>query len=159
MINLIVYKVLADGLLIPIVALGAVALIKLPAKDKVSTYSKIVFFGLLSFFLARVVGYFFQPSSMRPFEALGVLPLASSLNNPGFPSDHVLFASAITISLWLATRKKWLTAILAVLVLLMGWGRVLSLVHAPIDILGGIVIALLGFSGYFYLDYRVVRRK
>lgn len=154
----ILQRILADGLLVPIVGLGVIALLRLPTHDKIPAYSRIVFFGLLSFFLARVVGYFFQPSDMRPFEVLGVLPLASTLNNPGFPSDHVLFASAITLSVWLTTKNKSLTLLLSVLVLLMGWGRVLALVHTPLDILGGVIIALLGFSGYFYWEHqRVVK--
>jgi len=70
------------------------------------------------------------------------------LNNPGFPSDHILFATALTCAVWFETKQKWITWTLAILVAAVGVGRVLALVHTPIDVAGGVIVALIGSLWY-----------
>ena len=104
--------------------------------------------GLTSYVLAKFAGAIFQPEGMRPFELMGVDPRASYLDNPGFPSDHVLFVTALSLAVWFETRNIRLTCIVGILSLLVAVGRVLALVHSPIDVLGAIVFALIGALWY-----------
>ena len=98
--------------------------------------------------MAKLIGSIYQPVGERPFEILGTVAGASYLNNPGFPSDHILFCAAITCAVWFETKQKILTIILVGLTISVGIGRVLALVHTPIDIIGGIIIALIGALWY-----------
>ena len=142
-------RLIADGLVIPIVLLAAYALIfKVPKGQRFAAYSRILMAGLTAYLLAKLVGYVYQPSTLRPFEILGVDPGASYLNNPGFPSDHMLFVTAIVLAVWFETRMKTLSIILASMALLVGLGRILALVHTPLDVIGGIVIAAIGALWY-----------
>lgn len=144
-----VIPLIADGLMIPLVLIALYALLaKVPAKYRYDRYTRVFMAGISSYILAKYIGYFWQPSTTRPFEELGVEPGASFLNNPGFPSDHALFAGFLTLAVWYASRSVKLTVLMVVLTLLVGIGRVLALVHSPLDILGGLVIAGAGAIWY-----------
>lgn len=147
-----IIKLLADWMLLPI---GLIALFMLLFRvshvRRYDIYTRIVMAGLTSYLLAKIAAQIWQPSGLRPFEILGTQAGASYLNNPGFPSDHALFAAFLTLAVWYATRNKWVTLLLAVLTLGLCVGRVLALVHTPLDIIGGLTIALLG--GVWYIAY------
>jgi membrane-associated phospholipid phosphatase len=144
-------KLIADGAIIPIVLLAGYALLFLiPRGHRFEAYARIAMAGLTAYLFAKLLASVYQPSGERPFEILGVAPGASYLNNPGFPSDHTLFATFLTLAVWFETRRKDITIILAVLTLLMCIGRVLALVHTPLDVTGGVVVACLG--GLWYLQ-------
>lgn len=145
----ILIMLLADATLIPIVLLGAWALVfKIPKGQRYQAYTRIVMAGLTAYLIAKLLGSIYQPSAGRPFELLGVGAGASSLNNPGFPSDHALFASAVVLAVWFETRQKTIVIIMTILIALMGIGRILALVHTPLDIIGGVVIACVGVLWY-----------
>jgi len=147
----IIVKILADGAVFPVVLIGAWALLfKVENGKRYQAYCRILLAGLTAYLFAKLIGSVFQPELERPFEILGVSAGASFLNNPGFPSDHILFCTAITLAVWFETRQKVITAVLVGLTLLVSVGRVLALVHSPLDVSGGIVIALLG--GLWYLQ-------
>jgi len=139
---------MADGAVIPVVLIGAVALLFKVRGSRYEAYARILMAGLTAYLLAKLAGSIFQPELERPFEQLGLSAGASYLNNPGFPSDHMLFCTAITLAVWFETRSKWLTALLGTLTLLVGVGRILALVHTPLDVAGGIVIAAIGALWY-----------
>ncbi|HUC96039.1 MAG TPA: phosphatase PAP2 family protein [Candidatus Saccharimonadales bacterium] len=142
-------RILADGSLIPIVLLGAYALIfKVPKGQRLQSYTRILMAGLTAYLLAKMISVVYQPSGERPFEVLGTVAGASFLNNPGFPSDHALFVAAITCAVWFETRQKVITIILIGLTIAVCVGRILALVHTPADVIGGIVIALIGALWY-----------
>ena len=144
-----IIPLIADGLIIPIVLIGIYALIRyVPNKQRYQTYACVLMAGLTSLLIAKLAATLYQPSAVRPFMELGVSPQAAYMNNPGFPSDHVLFAMAITLAVLFAAKQRKLAAILFVLTLLMGIGRVLALVHTPTDVVGGIAIALIGALWY-----------
>ena len=113
--------------------------------------------GISSYMLAKFTGALWQPEVRRPFEELGVSAGAAYLNNPGFPSDHTLFAGFLTLAVWYATKNVRLTILMAVLALLVAVGRVVALVHTPLDVVGGFVFALLGAS--WYLLYTAQAKK
>ncbi len=145
----LIIRVIADGLVIPIALIAVVVLVvKIPKGRRIKSYSRILMAGLTAFLLAKLIGTVYQPAELRPFETLGLAPGAAYLDNPGFPSDHMLFVTAIVCAVWFETRMKKTTILLVALVLLVGVGRVLALVHTPLDIIGGVAIALLGALWY-----------
>ena len=146
----ILVKILADGMVIPVVLIGAWALLfKIPEGNRYKAYCRILMAGLTAYLLAKLIGSIYQPELQRPFELLGVEARASFLNNPGFPSDHVLFCATITLAVWFETRRRTIAIVLVILTILVAIGRVAALVHAPLDILGGLVIATMGAVWYF----------
>ena len=146
-------RILADGAVIPIVIIGSYMLVfKIPKGQRLQAYKRILLSGLTAYLFAKLISSIYQPSSERPFEELGAAAGATFLNNPGFPSDHALFVTAITLAVWFETKRKYISILLAVLVVLVCVGRVLALVHTPIDVIGGIVIASIGSLWYLNKD-------
>jgi membrane-associated phospholipid phosphatase len=143
-------KLIADGAVVPVVLLGAWALLaKLPkGAPRLEVYARILMAGLTAYLVAKLIGSIFQPETMRPFEKLGVDAGASFLNNPGFPSDHVLFCMAISLAVWFETTQRKIAVALFGLTALVGIGRIMALVHTPLDVLGGAVIACVGIVWY-----------
>lgn len=148
-------KIMADWLVVPVVLLGVYTLLRYTSSSqRYQTYAKVLMAGLTAYVVAKIVGLLFQPDGSRPFEALGVDPGASFLNNPGFPSDHVLFTTAITLAVWFGAKQKWPAIICLTLTLLVALGRVLALVHTPLDVIGGVLIACAGIPWYFVATSR-----
>lgn len=140
---------LADGLVFKIVAISSFFLIvKVPNNRKYLTYGRILVAGLTSYLVAKIMSIVYQPSSMRPFELMNVNPGASYMDNPGFPSDHSLFVWAIVFAVIYAVRNKILSLSLIILAFLVCVGRVMALVHTPLDVIGGIVAAMIGVMWY-----------
>ena len=83
---------------------------------------------------------------------------ASYLNNPGFPSDHALFTAFLTFAVWYGTRWRAGTLAMAVLTVLVCVGRVLALVHTPLDVVGGIVVAAVGALWYINAQEPIARK-
>lgn len=144
-----VIRIIADGTVVPIVLIGAYALLfKVQKNKRFEVYCRVLLAGLTAYLIAKLVGSIYQPAGERPFELIGTAAKASYLNNPGFPSDHALFVWAITFAVWFETRARKLAVVLIVLSLLVCIGRVLALVHTPLDVIGGFVIALVGAGWY-----------
>jgi membrane-associated phospholipid phosphatase len=142
-------RLIADGTLLPIILIGIYALIKLvPTNARYEAYCRVLMAGLTSLLVAKFMATLYQPTGERPFEILGVAPGAAYLNNPGFPSDHALFAASIMYAVWFETRHKVLGWVLLALVILVCVGRVLALVHTPLDVLGGLIAASVGAGWY-----------
>ncbi|HEY5695746.1 MAG TPA: phosphatase PAP2 family protein [Candidatus Saccharimonadales bacterium] len=145
----VIIKLFADGAIIPIVLIAGYALLFLiPKGHRFEAYARILMAGLTAYLLAKLLASVYQPVGERPFQVLGVKPDALYLNNPGFPSDHALFTTFLTLAVWFETRRKTLTIILAILTVSVCMGRVLALVHTPLDIIGGVVIASVGALWY-----------
>jgi membrane-associated phospholipid phosphatase len=144
-----IIRLLADGLIVTIVLLSGYALLFLIPKDeKIEAYKRIFMAGLTSYLFAKLLGSMYQPSAERPFELLGMAAGASYLPNPGFPSDHALFTAFLTIAVWFETRRKTLSLILVILTVLVCLGRVLALVHTPLDVTAGLLVAAIGALWY-----------
>lgn len=142
-------RFMADGLVILIALIGVGALLLLVnGPDRYDKYTRVFMAGITSYVLAKFIGSLWQPEQLRPFEKLGIDPGAAYLNNPGFPSDHALLAFFLVFAVWYAVQSRKLTFVLAVLAALMCLGRVLALVHTPLDIAGSLAIALLGSVWY-----------
>jgi membrane-associated phospholipid phosphatase len=148
----------ADGAVLLVILIGLYALLfKIPKEGRFQAYVRILMAGLTSYLIAKFVASIYQPQFERPFEILGVEPGALYLNNPGFPSDHALFVTAITAAVWFETKMKKTTLVLAGLVVLICIARVLALVHTPLDVIGGVVIGLVG--AVWYLNKKPVGEK
>lgn len=145
-------QLLADGLVIPIAILGAAALYAYVPKPKVEAYKYALMAGLTSLLAAKLMSLLYQPGAGRPFEQLGQKAGALYMNNPGFPSDHALFVTVIVLAVFALTGKRNITIVLAVAALLVMIGRVIALVHTPLDVAGGIAAGLIG--GLWYLKRR-----
>ncbi len=151
----LIVRIIADGAVIPVILIGAYMLVfKIPRGHRFEAYCRILMAGLTAYLIAKFAAVIYQPSSERPFELMGVDAGALFLNNPGFPSDHALFVTAITCAVWFETRHKLVTAVLAGLVVVICVGRVLALVHTPTDVIFGVIIALIG--SLWYLDGRKI---
>jgi len=151
---------LADTLVVPIALIaGYVFLVLVPNNRKFDVYSRIIMAGLTAYLAAKLLALVYQPGVERPFEMLGAEPGASYLNNPGFPSDHALFTAFLTFAVWFGAGSKKIAVVLAVLTLLVCTGRVLALVHTPLDVVGGIAVAAIGAVWYSIPHAAIVSRK
>ncbi|OYX36937.1 hypothetical protein B7Z00_04160 [Candidatus Saccharibacteria bacterium 32-50-10] len=145
-------RLIADGMMLPIVLLAAYALLmRVPGAHRYDIYTRVLMSGITSYMLAKFVSAVWQPQELRPFEQLGVQAGAAYLDNPGFPSDHTLFAGFLTLAVWFATRNSKYAVILAVMTVLVAIGRVLAQVHTPLDVMAGLGFAVLGAA--WYLPY------
>lgn len=154
----IIIRLTADGLVALIAIIGFVTILRgVPRGQRLEKYSLILMAGLTTYLLAKLVGQVWQPSSERPFEILGVNPGALYLDNPGFPSDHAIFVTTIALAVWFTTRSKLMSLILAIGVVLVCVGRVVALVHTPIDVIFGVLIALVGALWYI-TEYTPTKR-
>ena len=153
-------RLLADGAVIPVALLAGYALLfRVPKGGRFQAYSRVLMAGLTAYLIAKLIGSIYQPAYERPFELLGVQAGASYLNNPGFPSDHALFTTFLTFAVWFETRWRAGVVVMAVLTLLVCIGRVLALVHTPLDVIGGVVIAALGALWYINAKKPATARK
>ena len=153
-------RFLADGAIIPVVLVAGYALLfRIPKGRRFQAYSRILMAGLTSYLIAKLLGSIYQPSLERPFELLGVSPGASYLNNPGFPSDHALFTAFLTLAVWFETRWRTGVIIAATFTVLVCAGRVLALVHTPLDVVGGIIVAAIGALWYLQGFTKTTTRK
>jgi membrane-associated phospholipid phosphatase len=137
-----IIRIMADGLVVPILLIAAWVGLRLPRTVWWDRLSKGILTGLVALWLAKIMSLFYQEGE-RPFMLLGVHPKAAYPNNPGFPSDHVLFVFCITFVIWASTKNKPWSITLLVLSILVAVGRVVALVHTPLDVAGGIVAALI----------------
>ena len=143
-------KFLADYLLVGLLILGGLALLfGTTARTKRSSYPYLLMAGLTSLLVGKLMSLVYQPATVRPFLELGLEPGAAYIDNPGFPSDHVLLATVVALSAVFFVKKRWLTVLMVALVLAIGVGRLLALVHTPLDVIGGLVAGLSG--GVWYL--------
>ena len=142
-------RFLADFTLVPIVLSGAIALLlAIPKGRRFEAYARILLAGLTALLIAKLTAALWQPSELRPFLEKGLPAGAAYLDNPGFPSDHALFAAAITLAVYFETPLRRLATALVIATLGMCVGRVLALVHTPLDILGGLFFASVGALWY-----------
>lgn len=141
-------KAVADGTLLLILTVSAPIII-LAIRKKLWQYAPVlVMAGLTSLVVGKVLSLLYQPAVARPFLELGVEPGAAYIDNPGFPSDHALLATVAVAAVYALTKNRRLTAMLAVLVLVMCAGRVMAFVHTPLDVIGGMLAGLSGAVWY-----------
>ena len=153
----VLLKIIADYLVIPIVLVGGVMLLLVPARDRYILWVKAVLSGLTALLFAKIIAQFYQ--GVRPFEQLGVEPGAAFLPNPGFPSDHSLLVFAVVAVVWATTKNKWVSGALLVGAVLVAVGRVLALVHTPLDVIGGALCAIIAAICIYGRQFFTTKRQ
>lgn len=141
-------RLLADGTLLAVLAIAAPLVIWSLRKRWWRDAPIVIMAGLTSLLVGKVMSLLYQPAIARPFLELGVTPGAAYVDNPGFPSDHALLATASVAAVYALTRRRWLSGILALLVVIMCVGRVMALVHTPLDVIAGSIAGLAGAVWY-----------
>lgn len=141
-------KAVADGTLLLILAVSAPILLRAMRRHWWETLPVVVMAGLTSLLAGKVLSLIYQPAVARPFLALGVEPGAAYIDNPGFPSDHALLATVVIIAVYALTKNRRLGILLTFLLVAMCVGRVMALVHTPLDVIGGIVAGSVGAIWY-----------
>lgn len=100
----------------------------------------LVFFSSFLAFLLNLIISLFR-FRLRPFITHSeTYQLINQVSDKSFPSDHTAAAFALGFSLFLI-NKKWGTVFL-ILAFLIGFARIFCGLHYPLDVLGGILIAL-----------------
>lgn len=150
-------QLIADGLIIPIALAGGLALWFWTPKPKLQYYTYGLMAGLTSLLVAKLMSVIYHPAIERPFQLLGEQAGALYIDNPGFPSDHALFVTVIVLAVYALTGRKKFALVLAILALLVCIGRVIALVHTPLDVIGGVLAGLVG--GLWYLAMPVPTSK
>ena len=139
-------QLFADGGLVVVVAASFVMAVLWLVREKplVSVVLPYVVMAWLTSLLAGKLMGFWQPEAVRPFVEQGVAAGAAYIDNPGFPSDHVLLAVVVVGVVYALTPYKKTALVLVGLILLMALARVAALVHTPLDIIGGALAGLIG---------------
>lgn len=150
-------QLIADGLIVPIVIAGALAIWLWTPKPRLEAYKYALMAGLTSLLVAKLMSVIYHPATERPFQMLGEKAGALYIDNPGFPSDHALFVTVIVLAVYALTGHKKFALVLAVLALLVCIGRVVALVHTPLDVIGGVFAGLVG--GLWYLTMQNSKSK
>ncbi|AKM78593.1 MAG: PAP2 (Type 2 phosphatidic acid phosphatase) family protein [Candidatus Wolfebacteria bacterium GW2011_GWE1_48_7] len=102
--------------------------------------------------VAEVIYFFYQ--RLRPFVALNIEPVFNHAATPSFPSAHMAFYATLIIPMWYLDRKWGI--LYAASISGMAVARIYGAVHWPLDIIGGIVIALGATYGVRYMLFREV---
>lgn len=115
-------------------------------------------FIILAFLLAFLVAQLFHlipVEQYRPYQIMMTLPLIIPSADTPFPSDHVMIAFSLVLAVIFMTRYKKIGLIGGLFMFIgVAMGRILALVHSPLDIFGGILCALIGAGVWYYLYYR-----
>lgn len=106
--------------------------------------SLILSFGIVT----EVMRYFFH--SPRPFLELGFIPLIKDPGTNSMPSGHMMFLMPFGLALYQLNKKKGILFI--ILVAIVGFFRIVSGVHWPLDILAGLILSV----PCFYLVKRLL---
>lgn len=146
----VMIKIIADYAVMPVVIIGAWVMFSLPRSVMYQRLARGFMAGLTALFIAKVASLLYQGE--RPFVEMGVDAKASYLNNPGFPSDHVLLVFVITLIVWASTKNVKISIIMLILSCLVAVGRILALVHTPVDVLGGVVCAAVAALAWYGRD-------
>lgn len=149
-------RILADGLLLAILAGGSIAGLVAWRQNKRLSKSApyAIMAALTSLLTAKLVSLMYQPSLMRPYLEKGVAAGAAYIDNPGFPSDHALLATVVVVMVYRLTPYRRFAVLLGVLAVVMSAARVAALVHTPFDVAAGVAFGLAGIFWYARMSLR-----
>jgi len=113
-----------------------------PKQEKIRLAIFGILAGVVTLALVKISAWvYYDP---RPFVSQHVPPLYPHAADNGFPSDHTVLAALAALVVYSSSKRAGLA--LLGLALLIGVARVLGHIHSPIDIIGSIAFALIGFG-------------
>jgi len=83
-----------------------------------------------------------RPFRSHYFDVYQLTKFLASVNDKSFPSDHTVIAFSLAFSTFLFINKK-LGVIFLLAAILIGLGRVMAGIHYPLDVIAGILVAIL----------------
>lgn len=122
-----------------ILGVAIVFLVRLEKSRRMSAIALFLISSGVAFIADKVLNRLIE--SPRPFMVNDIAPLFPHSVDNGFPSEHVLLAIVVAGVIFAYNRK--LGILLAILGLVVGSARVIANVHHPIDVVGGVAIALI----------------
>ncbi len=137
----LIIRIMADWVIVAIAVTAVVMLLALPEKQVIKAFAKALLALTIAYVAAKLLSGLY--TGERPFVQLGVLPGAWAPDNAGFPSTHTLVAFTLTCIVWAVTHNKAVTLTLLTLSCIVAVGRVMALVHTPLDVMAGACIAFL----------------
>ena len=150
----------AKYLIALIVVIALIYFFFLPRNKK----KEIIVFSFITlpliYVIAKIGGLIYYDP--RPFISGHFIPLISHSPDNGFPSDHALLASAISMVVIFYNKKVGMA--LWLLTLLISFSRVYVGVHHAIDVIGSMVISLVAAPLVYYyilvtvLDFPFLKR-
>src|ERR1051325_8810603 len=129
----LIIRVMADWVIAAIIITAVVMLVTLPQKKMLKAIGLALLTLAIAYVTAKMLSNLY--TGHRPFQLLGVAPGAWAPDNPGFPSTHTLFAFALTFIVWATTHNRVASATLFALSCIVALGRVMALVHTPLDVI------------------------
>jgi len=141
----------AKYLIILSVLIAAWFFYKFPHKRKLAIFG---FCSLaLTFILAKIGAHFYNDP--RPFVTEGFTPLIPHAPDNGFPSDHMLLASALPAIIIYYSRKY--AIVLWIIAIIIGLSRIYVGVHHRIDVVGSVIFAVVatGIAHYVLWKYKI----
>lgn len=146
-------SIAADGSLVILLIIAAITIgHQLYQKRSLRPLHYVAMSGLTSLMIAKCVSVIYQPGSERPFVEAGKVAGAAFVNNPGFPSDHAVLGAVLVAAVYGITRQKKVSLAMLMILLVMDVGRVVALVHTPLDVIAGTIFGLLGAIWYTKKD-------
>jgi undecaprenyl-diphosphatase len=116
--------------------------VKISKQEKV----RLIVFGaiasVVTLALVKIGAALFFDS--RPFVNHHVIPLYPHAADNGFPSDHTALTAFIALTIFISSKR--LGIILLIMSILIGVSRVVGHIHSPIDIIGSLVFAVVGYG-------------
>ena len=143
-----------EYLIVAVSLIGVAALFLSKGKVWTRTIKLAILSFPIAFLAAWVAGHFYYDT--RPFVVENVQPIIHHQIDNGFPSDHTLYAM-VTAAVVFAYHRR-IGLFLGILGILIGIARVAARVHHPVDIIGGIAIAIAA-TGIAWLILRRVDRS
>lgn len=111
---------------------------------------RMLFALMLAVVLNTALKLLFQ--APRPFHVSDAVRMVVEAGSYGLPSNHVMSAVAIWGYLALYLRRRWVTIVVVIYVLLMAWARMYAGVHYPQDVVAGALLGALSLWLSFWLE-------
>jgi undecaprenyl-diphosphatase len=112
---------------------------------------------IVSFGLLQLAAHIYVDK--RPFMTQHVDQLVGHAGGTSFPSDHTTAAAAIGLGLLLCTPFRKLGILALGAAVLIGFARIFVGIHWPVDIVGGLLTALIGATLVWAVQRLVNRRR